>query len=505
MSFVSFQILSQLLLGFFCILFILLVPSKACHDIFEVNTLKGSCKNASGNRLSKRPHRKRLKILFSFFLSTFLLLGISIASVESFHPRRKSTSSIAAFIRLNVGNKMSILPSSLKKTEVKYQEINIGNTKRLFAKKKDANQNEKKIRNEIFSLWEEKQKMYEGLEEDTNNLCDHCDNRESCKSIIQELETNQMLNQLSKVTEKEQAKKTVKEEEFLRESHSGGDMNTKKTMESIWIPLLNISHLKAGDLIPIDLDLFDLGINLVDESNELKKKHLLLAVGDSINEEELSVIDNVSPLLMLPINIYDIANQYQSILSAEEKEKHNSKLKISCGMKEGKGSFQLRKKKDNKHFQKTMEEKKRNNRSLNYEKKGRRQLTSTDSQIKSIMYNGKEYFYYEDNDEFYNEDYESYLEDNDADNFHPTTKDSQRIRDEDTYINEAGTNSMLPFLPSNSLGPMVTRYTSLVDFNERISNSKKNSFLALVQMYKLRINDRNILEVCLGKGQYSSY
>merc|ERR1711988_254609 len=117
-----------------------------------------------------------------------------------------------------------------------------------------------------------------------------------------------------------------------------------------WIPLLNINHLKAGDLIPIDLNLFD-------ESNGLEKKHLLLAVGDSINEEEISIIDNVSPLLMLPINIYDIANQYQSILSVEEKEKHNSKVKISCGMKEGKGSFQLRKKKDNIHFHETMDEK----------------------------------------------------------------------------------------------------------------------------------------------------
>ena len=36
--------------------------------------------------------------------------------------------------------------------------------------------------------------------------------------------------------------------------------------------------------------------------------------------------------------------------------------------------------------------------SLKYEKKARRQLISTDSQIKSIMYNGKEYFYYEDDD-----------------------------------------------------------------------------------------------------------
>merc|ERR1711988_1716083 len=124
------------------------------------------------------------------------------------------------------------------------------------------------------------------------------------------------------------------------------------------------------------------------------------------------------------------------------------------------------------------------------------------SQIKSIMYNAKEYYYYEDTDEIYDKDSTIYKESGGIDY---DSLDQEYINEitqgneikintpktaTDDYVDEDATNSMLPFFPSLNIGPMIIRCTSVKDFNERIQNGKKNSFLTSVQMYKLRINEK---------------
>merc|ERR1712146_795964 len=242
----------------------------------------------------------------------------------------------------------------------------------------------------------------------------------------------------------------------------------------------------------------------------------LLAVGDSIIEEEISIIDNISPLLMLPVNIYDIANQYKNIMKKEEQEAKGNQVKVTCKMKEGKGSFRLRKS-DAKYIEEKMEGKvTKQYQRQNYEKKKNQESPSIDAQIKSILYNGKEYYYYEDtddtNDEVYSNqseidcvDFNSYFDHENSNDLSQNNhvKDSPYERDAKEYYDEDAKNGMLPFFPSLSLGPMVNRCTSVQDFNERVLNSKKNSFLASIKMYKLRINKQNILEVYLGEGEYT--
>lgn len=462
----------------------------------------------------ERRCRRRIKLLSSFFCFSLLLVTVSISSVEGFFSPRKSELVVRKLTRFEDFRRRSFLSSSL------YGKVNTA-----LLVKKNFDENERQVKSEIFSLWEEKERLYQGLEENANNVCDHCDNRESCKSIIQKYETNQMLSSWNKVAEKDNVKLVVGEQERNLKGIKKNEMiEVQSLVKSIWLPLLKLNHLKPGDLIPIDLDLQELGIIMIDENDDDKnkeasssmvkhKKHLLLAVGDSISEEYLSIIDNVSPLLMLPVNVYDMANQYRNMLKSDEEEIPRTKVNVACGMKQGKGSFRLRKNHDKSLDERTEEGVQ--SRQQKYGKKERHQLSSTDSQIKSIMYNGKDYYYYEDTDEIYDKDSTIY---NESGGIDYDSLDQEYINEitqgneiknntpktaTDEYVDEDATNSMLPFFPSLNIGPMINRCTSVKDFNERIQNGKKNSFLTSVQMYKLRINEQNILEIYLGKGKYT--
>merc|ERR1711965_1192164 len=171
------------------------------------------------------------------------------------------------------------------------------------------------------------------------------------------------------------------------------------------------------------------------------------------------------------------------------------------------------------------------------QRRNRNQDTSfTDNEIKSIMYNGKEYFYFEEEDE------DNVLLRTDADTHTHTDKSHERgidilmeglddgntqmkknlnfneeeeyldvdeqqnnskeSNENESFIDSEGKNSLLQLFPSLHLGPFINRVTSISDFNTRIKNSKDNDFLAKINFYNIRINDKNILEICLGKGKY---
>lgn len=525
MNIVSFPLLSQLLLGFLFILFIVLAPLNNCANTLNTNQCNSNYLYSHRGRITKRRYQ-RIQIVLSFLLFSSLSFMVSAFSFESYYSQKKLISSnVRKFIQSKQFTERSFPPLFLCGNIGENKLAKIISSTTLHASQNDLGKNEKQFDNEILSLWEEKERLYEGLEEDITNACDHCNNRESCKSIIHELERNQMINEWNKVTGKDPSKALMGGEEG---NSKDVDKNRgQSSVKSIWMPLLNTNHLKAGDLIPIDLDLQELRVSLInqkgDQNDDMNhdstshKKHLLLAVGDSIIEEEISIIDNISPLLMLPVNIYDIANQYRNTIKKEEQEAKGNQVKVACKMKEGKGSFRLRKS-DDKYIKEKMEGKvTKQYQRQNYEKKKAQHSPSIDAQIKSIMYNGKEYYYYEDTDdtnvnvcsnqsEADDVDLHSYFDHENSDDFSQNNhlKDSLYERDAEEYYDEDAKNGMLPFFPSLSLGPMVNRCTSVQDFNERVLNSKKNSFLASIQMYKLRINKENILEVYLGEGEYTS-
>lgn len=586
MTLVSFPIQVQVILGIVFSLPLIFTSSNVKCEVFDSNVPNSPRENPNQyadhlvNQIVKRRCRKRVRILFSTFLSGLLLLLTFASEV-------KAKRLIPGFVFFPFKSEDASKTRSRTTMSAGRRNLNGYNNNNINNNQKNA-----------VSIWHEKERLYKGLVEETN-LCSLCNNRKECESIIQDYEANQMLSEWKDI-------RGAQDEAIqLGDDNDNGNnvdevekrQEGKVKAETIWVPLLNIRYIKPGDLLPIDLDLDDLGIELESETaiDNVKtlKKHLLLAVGDSpLVEEELSIIDNVSPILMLPTNIYDITNQYQNLKAEREdtEEDDGNKMNIACGMKEGRGKFRSKTLKleangsryrdrvereeetketsesenqNNIHYQRNLLNKNKrpsyprsnhlNNHNKGKQRRNRNQdISFTDNEVKSIMYNGKEYFYFEEEDEdcSWNDDY--VLLRTDADTHTHTDKSHERginilmeglddgsrtqhpfetkntqmkknlnFNEEEEYldvdgqqnkskesnenqsfIDNQGKNSLLPLFPSLHLGPFINRVTSKVDFNKRIKNSKDNDFLAKINSYNIRINDKNILEICLGKGKY---
>lgn len=460
MTLSSFPLQVQLVLGIIFSLPLIFTSSNVKCEVFDSNVPNSPKKNQNQyadhlvNQIVKQRRRKRVRILFSSFLSGLLLLLTSASEV-------KAKRLIPGFVFFPFKSEHVSKTRSRTTMSAEQRNLNGNNNHNINNNKKNA-----------VSIWHEKERLYKEFVEETNS-CSLCNNRKECESIIQDYEANQMLSEWKDL-------RGAQDEAIQLGDDNDNDNNVdevekrqegKVKAETIWVPLLNVKYIKPGDLLPIDLDLDDLGIELESETAidvvRTFKKHLLLAVGDSpFVEEELSVIDNVSPILMLPTNIYDMTNQYQKLKTEKEdtEEDDGNKMDFACGMKEGRGKFRQ----------------KRSNLKAKGGKYSEHPSGKKNTQMKKNL-NFKE---------------EKYLDVDEQQN------NSKERNENKSFIDTEGKNSLLPLFPSLYFGPFINRVTSILDFNTRIKNCKDNDFLSKINFYNIRINDKNILEICLGKGKY---